>query len=96
MRDRGRMHLVDRIVHRRDQRSDRTAVERGQEGPPDLGQDFARDVVGLMLAVSIFGDLLARAAPPSTSCVIAAAAATSVAAWASNMPKKSPLRGSRR
>jgi hypothetical protein len=48
--DRGE-HLVDRIVHRADQRRDRAAVERGQEGLADLRQDLPNDIVGLVLAV---------------------------------------------
>ena len=48
-RPRGGEHLVDGIVHGADQRGDRAAVERRQEGLPDRGQDFADDVVGAVL-----------------------------------------------
>ena len=62
-RPRGGLHLVDRIVHRADQRGDRAAVERRQEGPPDGGQDLADDVVGLVLpAVDLADIFLVRGA----------------------------------
>ncbi len=57
-RHRRRVHFIDRVVHRRDQRCDRAAVERGEKGATDVGQHLADDVVGLVLAPLDFGDLL--------------------------------------
>src|SRR6185369_14954116 len=54
----GLLHLVDRVVHRGDQAGDRTAVERGQEGPADRVQDFAGDVVRVVLPLLDLADVL--------------------------------------
>ena len=63
---------------------------------PDGAQDVADDVVRLMLALLDLGDMLLGSRAAVDQPLSAAAAATSVAAWASNMPKKSPVLGSRR
>ena len=52
----GLLHLVDRVVHRRDELADAAAVERRDERPPYRDQHVARDVVRLLLAAH---DLLA-------------------------------------
>ena len=57
------MHLVDRVVHRPDQRGDRPAVERGEEGAAYLGQHAAGDVVRFMLALLDLGDVLEVRSP---------------------------------
>ena len=53
-----RVHFIDRVVHRGNQRRDRAAVERGEKSPADVGQHLADDVVGLVLTPLDFGDLL--------------------------------------
>ena len=45
---RGLLHLIDRVVHRRDQVLDVAAVERGDEGAADRGQHLAGDAVGVI------------------------------------------------
>ena len=45
----GLLHLVDRVVHRRDQVLDVAAVEGRDEGAAHADQHFAGDVVGLLL-----------------------------------------------
>ena len=45
---RGLLHLVDGVVHRRDQVLDVAAVERRDEGPAHRGQHFAGDAVGIV------------------------------------------------
>src|SRR3546814_14401406 len=59
----GRVHLVDRVVHRADQIDDRTAIERRHEHAPHIEQDFARDITGLMLAPDDLGDVIADVGP---------------------------------
>src|SRR5215207_217728 len=48
---RGLLHLVDGVVHRRDQVRDVAAVEWRDEAAANGDQDLARDVVRIMLAV---------------------------------------------
>jgi hypothetical protein len=44
------VHLVDGVVHRRDEILDIAAIERRDEGPPQRGENLARQLVGLGLA----------------------------------------------
>src|SRR5712691_394017 len=48
---RGLLHLVDGIVHRRDEILDVAAIERRDEGAPDRDQHVPRDGVRVVLAV---------------------------------------------
>ena len=52
------LHLVDRVVHRPDQRGDRAAVERRQEGLAHGLEHLACDVVGVLLALDHFADMV--------------------------------------
>ena len=53
-------HFVDRVVHRADQRGDRTAIEGRKEGFPNFYKDAPDYLVGVMLAVSNGGERIAR------------------------------------
>jgi hypothetical protein len=44
----GLLHLVDGVIHRSDQVLDVTAIERGNESPPDRGENFPSDLVGVV------------------------------------------------
>jgi len=59
------LHLVDGVVHRRDQAFDVATVERGDKGAPHRGQHLARDIVGIVLelvdALAVHGGFVAAA-----------------------------------
>jgi len=54
----GRLHLVDGVIHRADQRSDGPAIKRREEGAAHGEQHFADHVIGGMLAVADLADPL--------------------------------------
>ncbi|TPW00527.1 MAG: hypothetical protein USCAAHI_00020 [Beijerinckiaceae bacterium] len=54
------MHLVDGVVHHRDQSADVAAIERRNEGAPHGEQDFPRDLVRVVFIALDFLTMFRR------------------------------------
>jgi hypothetical protein len=91
----GLVHLVDGVVHRRDQILDVAAIERGDESAPQRREHVARYLVGFVLARD---DLLAMTHHLIAALSIARSAsapARVTSAWRAKSAKNRSSRGIR-